>query len=143
MHWRGLRLGAVDGNESKRRSAIEPDAHARLSEHVPRPRPATGEPPSRRSESATRSPVGMGSNGLRPTTPDERSRDVPPGTAETGKADTPTSPVSRQVSLRNRFSMMRFRYASDPQLSTSYAQADEEAPPVPPMPPRKFDQVLQ
>ncbi|KAL1999456.1 hypothetical protein VTN02DRAFT_4491 [Thermoascus thermophilus] len=134
MHWRGLRLGAVDGNEpNKRRSVIEPDAHARLSEHVPRPRPATGEPPSRRSESATRSPVGMGS--LRPTTPEERSRDGPPGTAETGKAETPTSPVSRQMSLRNRFSMMRFRYASDPQLSTSYAQADEEAPPVPPLPP--------
>lgn len=34
-----------------------------------------------------------------------------------------------------RFSLMRFRHASDPQLSKSYA--DSAIPPVPPVPPRK------
>lgn len=35
-----------------------------------------------------------------------------------------------------RFSLMKFRHASDPQISKSYAAA--EVPPVPPMPPRAF-----
>ncbi|QVM07609.1 hypothetical protein D8B26_002307 [Coccidioides posadasii str. Silveira] len=37
-----------------------------------------------------------------------------------------------QNTKRNRFSLLRFRHASDPQLSASYQEA--EAPPIPPIP---------
>lgn len=58
---------------------------------------------------------------------------------ENATATPPETPTERRQSLRrNRFSMLRFRHASDPQLSSSYAQADPDAPPVPPLPPRKF-----
>ncbi|KAJ5750820.1 hypothetical protein N7533_007848 [Penicillium manginii] len=39
---------------------------------------------------------------------------------------------------RNRFSFMRLRHASDPQLSKSYTKAQQEAPPVPSLPPPKI-----
>lgn len=38
---------------------------------------------------------------------------------------------------RNRFNMLRFRHASDPQLSATYSQSEKDVPQVPQVPPRK------
>lgn len=128
MHWKGLRLVA-DGN-SKRQSTIEPHAQGRRSEHLPRPNPPVTEP--RLSESSA--------GGLGPSPHDgsdearlEMLDEFPVhGVAQSDFAgpasgDTPSL-------RRNRFSFMRLRHASDPQLSKSYAQAQQETPPVPSLP---------
>lgn len=130
MHWKGLRLVA-DGS-SKRQSTVEPQAQARRSEHLPRPSPPATEP--RLSESLPRS------QGLTP--PDEHGESarglvVP---RETDGHDVARADFAGPSSLdtpsmrRNRFSFMRLRHASDPQLSKSYAKAQDEAPPVPSLP---------
>lgn len=47
----------------------------------------------------------------------------------------PTPPVQEHTPLTRRFSLMRFRHASDSQLSIrAKEQADEDTPPVPPVP---------
>ncbi|KAJ5171874.1 hypothetical protein N7492_004467 [Penicillium capsulatum] len=133
MHWKGLRLVA-DGS-SKRQSTVEPQAQARRSEHLPRPSPPATEP--RLSESIPRS------QGLTP--PDEhgesaRGLAVPEAEGHgVARADS-SGPSSLDTSSmrRNRFSFMRLRHASDPQLSKSYAKAQEGTPPVPALPPPKI-----
>ncbi|KAJ5663458.1 hypothetical protein N7507_004189 [Penicillium longicatenatum] len=131
MHWKGLRLVA---DSSKRQSTIEPQSQSRRSEHLPRPSPPVSDP--RLSESTARGP------GLPPIDGTDDSRlgvptDVPDHGAESdfagpSSADTPSL-------RRNRFSFMRLRHASDPQLSKSYAKAgQQEAPPVPSLPPPKI-----
>lgn len=128
MHWKGLRLVA-DGN-SKRQSTIDPQAQGRRSEHLPRPNPLVTEP--RLSES---SPRGLASS---PQDGTDESRlemldEFPdhgvaqPDFAGPSSGDTPSL-------RRNRFSFMRLRHASDPQLSKSYAKAQQETPPVPSLP---------
>lgn len=130
MHWKGLRLVA-DGS-SKRRSIIEPHTQARHSEQLPRPPPPTSEP--RYSETIPRS---QGLSNVPEGTDDgpgpavDASTDGGPehGIARTDFAGPSTDTHSVR---RNRFSFMRLRHASDPQLSKSYAQA--EAPPMPSLP---------
>lgn len=56
--------------------------------------------------------------------------------------NSPASPSSPGEALsgslrRSRFSFMKLRHASDPQLSKSYAKAEPKPPPVPAIPPRK------
>ncbi|KAJ5605557.1 hypothetical protein N7510_008338 [Penicillium lagena] len=132
MHWKGLRLGASDG--SKRHSVLDLQAHSpgRHSEQLPRPGPPTVEP--RYSESIPRLNP--------PEQPDGNAdlsipEDGPVGdVAQTNFAgpsvgDTPSL-------RRNRFSFMRLRHSSDPQLSKSYAKAEEDTPPVPSLPPPKI-----
>lgn len=130
MHWKGLRLGA-DGS-SKRRSIIEPHTQARHSEHFPRPPPPTSEP--RYSETISRShglsdvPEGT-DDGSGPAMDASTDRGREHGIARTDFAGPSTDTHSVR---RNRFSFMRLRHASDPQLSKSYTQA--EAPPMPSLP---------
>ncbi|KAJ5295358.1 hypothetical protein PENANT_c001G09144 [Penicillium antarcticum] len=126
MHWKGLRLVA-DGS-SKRQSTIE--SQSRRSEHLPRPIPPATEP--RLSESSPRSPA------LDTPGPPSRGLQVPEGDgvaqsdfAGPSSGDTPSL-------RRNRFSFMRLRHASDPQISKSYAKAGQDTPPVPSLPPPKI-----
>lgn len=130
MHWKGLRLVA-DGS-SKRQSTIEPPvpAQSRRSEQLPRQSPLVADP--RLSESTARGP------GLSPQDGTDESRlDVPGELPNLGLAPSdfagPSSGDTPSL-RRNRFSFMRLRHASDPQLSKSYAQAQDEAPPVPSLP---------
>ncbi|KAJ5570973.1 hypothetical protein N7535_004633 [Penicillium sp. DV-2018c] len=129
MHWKGLRLGA----DGKRQSTITNQPQARRSEHLPRPYPVV-EP--RFSESIPRTSGQSdtpGSNTPGIHTPDDKGSNH--GAAQSDFA----GPSAETPSLRHkRFSFMRLRHASDPQLSKSYAKAGEESPPVPSLPPPKI-----
>ncbi|CAI7637999.1 unnamed protein product [Penicillium glandicola] len=126
MHWKGLRLVA----DGKRQSTIEPQGQSRRSEHLPRPC-APAEP--RLSESIPRSGLSeINLPGLQ--VPDDKGSNH--GVAQSNVAG-PSS--GDRPSLRhNRFSFMRLRHASDPQLSKSYTKAGEKTPPVPSLPPPKI-----
>ncbi|KAJ5617316.1 hypothetical protein N7537_002430 [Penicillium hordei] len=127
MHWKGLRLVA----DGKRQSTMEPHGQSRRSEHLPRPY-APAEP--RLSESIPRS-SGLSEEenaGLQPPDDDESNHaGAQPDFAGPSSVDRP--------SLRHkRFSFMRLRHASDPQLSKSYVRAGQDTPPVPSLPPPKI-----
>ncbi|PYI23582.1 guanyl-nucleotide exchange factor [Aspergillus violaceofuscus CBS 115571] len=143
MHWKGLRIGSSDSNEAKRRSYLfEPNAQSRHSEQIPRPTLSTTALNPRRSESAPRSPSlagpefdeqaneGQGNNGLTGTR--SRTDDASPRPRNTGHPLLPGSGPNWRI---NRFSFMRLRHASDPQLSKSYAKGEKDIPPVPELPP--------
>lgn len=121
MHWKGLRLVA----DGKRQSTIEPQGQSRRSEHLPRPCPPTQ---PRLSESIPRAlgPSESVNPGLQ--APDDNS-------SNHGVAQDFAGPSSDRSSLRHkRFSFMRLRHASDPQLSKSYVKAGQETPAVPSLP---------
>ncbi|PLB47146.1 hypothetical protein P170DRAFT_235286 [Aspergillus steynii IBT 23096] len=137
MHWKGLRIGTSDAND-KKRTLLEPQSLSRHSEQLPRPTLSTSNLAPRRSESAPRSPSLVG-----PDTDDNpdndgsqlaacRSHNLP---APTPRVRTGLTPGDNSSWRRNRFSFMRLRHASDPQLSQSYAQGEEDVPPVPSLPP--------
>ncbi|KAJ5888674.1 hypothetical protein N7495_008715 [Penicillium taxi] len=134
MHWKGLRLVA-DG--PKRQSANETQAQARRSEHLPRPSPPAIEP--RLSEATHRALNLAPEHGVMEP---PRGLEVPetepnPGVTQTDLASS--SHGEPQPNLRrNRFSFMRIRRASDPQLSKTYAKDGEDIPPVPSLPPPKI-----
>ncbi|KAJ5369039.1 uncharacterized protein N7496_008799 [Penicillium cataractarum] len=139
MHWKGLRLVA-DGS-SKRQSTIESQPQARRSEHLPRPLAPINEP--RYSESTPRfsdlvdsRDINADGDGTAPRlqVPGERGPEA--GVARADFAAGPSTGDTPSL-RRNRFSFMRLRHASDPQLSKSYAKA-EDAPPVPSLPPPKI-----
>lgn len=127
MHWKGLRLVA-DGKHGKdgSKSQGSVEGHSRRSEHLPRPSPPATEP--RLSESIHRSPKLSSSHAHLPLqVPDSESSN---GVAQTDFAG-PSSGDTPSL-RRNRFSFMRLRHASDPQLSKSYAKAaQQDTPPVP------------
>ncbi|KAL4785505.1 hypothetical protein BJX76DRAFT_180305 [Aspergillus varians] len=136
MHWKGLRLGALHDSESKRNLA-EPQLQARHSEQLARPTLSTANLPSRISESSPRSTTPTGRD-------DDRgeSSETDNGARVVGntsfKSKLPNALHSSRETLHrrgNRFSLMRFRHASDPQLSKSYAKGETEIPPVPDIPP--------
>lgn len=133
MHWKGLRIGTSDTHDSKRHSIFDP----RFSEQLPRPTLSTTQVPSRRSESAPRLAV---------TESDANTQTAPPGIAvHDSKMGTPAAALTHGAtpsSRRNRFSFMKLRHASDPQLSRSYAKGEQDVPPVPSLPPRKFACLL-
>lgn len=123
MHWKGLRFVA-DGS-SKRHSTLEPQA--RRSEHLPRPllstEPRYSESTGRLQEPGETSAVADG-----PGPAVESDHGI--ARADFAGRSTDTSSLRR-----NRFSFMRLRHASDPQLSQSYAKATQaETPPVPSLP---------
>jgi hypothetical protein len=134
MHWKGLRLVA-DGS-SKRQSTIESQTQARRSEHLPRPSPPETEP--RYSEALPRSsgldiPVEARDTARGDDAPTNKAPDH--GVARSNFAGSSSGLSTDTPSLRrNRFSFMRLRHASDPQLSKSYAKAAPDAPPVPSLP---------
>ncbi|KAJ6180129.1 hypothetical protein N7519_010590 [Penicillium mononematosum] len=126
MHWKGLRLVA----DGKRQSTIEPQGQSRRSEHLPRPYPPT-EP--RLSESIPRA------SGLSESVNPELQAPDDNGSNHGVPQPDFAGPSSDRSSLRHkRFSFMRLRHASDPQLSKSYVQAGQNTPPVPSLPPPKI-----
>lgn len=135
MHWKGLRLVA-DGS-SKRQSIIESQPQGRRSEHLPRPlapinEPRYSESTPRFSDLADAEEIYADGDGTAPRlrVPGERG---PEGrVARTDFAAGPSTGDTPSL-RRNRFSFMKLRHASDPQLSKSYAKG-EETPPVPSLP---------
>ncbi|GKZ24223.1 hypothetical protein AbraIFM66951_004044 [Aspergillus brasiliensis] len=142
MHWKALRLGSSD-NESKRRSYLYDPPQSRHSEQLPRPTLSTTALAPRHSESAPRSPSLAGPDVEH--NDDDYKADGPGLTQSRSRAEEPTlRPRNTANSLlpgsgpnwrMNRFSFMRLRHASDPQLSKSYAKGEQEIPPVPSLPP--------
>ncbi len=153
MHWKGLRLSALDSNDSKRRSVVEPQAHSRHSEQLPRSTPSATNLASRHSESAPRSPLLAG-----PDHDDENDHDDhgigdndnkhlsegPADAIRSRKGNVGAALVQDDPSTwrRIRFSFMKLRLASDPQLSRSYAKGEEGTPPVPPLPREYTSELL-
>ncbi|PYI08881.1 guanyl-nucleotide exchange factor [Aspergillus sclerotiicarbonarius CBS 121057] len=141
MHWKALRLGSSD-NESKRRSYLFDPPQSRHSEQLPRPTLSTTALAPRHSESAPRSPSLAGPddaehNDLRAddnrlTQSRSRGDDSTARPRNAGNSLLPGSGPNWRI---NRFSFMRLRHASDPQLSKSYAKGEQEIPPVPSLPP--------
>ncbi|KAL4941089.1 hypothetical protein BDV06DRAFT_7785 [Aspergillus oleicola] len=130
MHWKGLRLGALYDSESKRNLA---EPQSRHSEQLTRPTLSATNLPPRASESSPRSqtPSRLGDD-------DQPDNGGSAGGNASFKCKVPNAlhPSRDTVNRRgNRFSLMRLRHASDPQLSKSYAKAESEAPPVPNIPP--------
>ncbi|KAL2834116.1 hypothetical protein BJY01DRAFT_84952 [Aspergillus pseudoustus] len=136
MHWKGLRLGAFYDSESKRHLA-EPPLQSRHSEQLSRPTQSTSNLAPRYSEASPRSPTPAG---------DEDDHGEGGGnkgifagnTSLKSKIPNALHASRDNLHLRgNRFSLMRLRHASDPQLSKSYAkgEADTQTPPVPNLPP--------
>ncbi|KAL4867404.1 hypothetical protein BDV12DRAFT_120530 [Aspergillus spectabilis] len=135
MHWKGLRLGAFYDSESKRHLA-EPQLQSRHSEQLARPTLSTTNLAPRNSESSPRSPT--------PTGIDDNEKNESGGRTIGASATGTTSLKARFPNTLhrdtsnwrgNRFSLMRLRHASDPQLSKSYAKGEPETPPVPSIPP--------
>ncbi|KAL2813987.1 hypothetical protein BJX63DRAFT_206794 [Aspergillus granulosus] len=136
MHWKGLRLGALYDSESKRHLA-EPQLQSRHSEQLSRPTQSTSNLAPRNSESSPRSPTFAGDD-------DDHGegggyKGIFAGNTSL-KAKIPNALQTSRDHLHlrgNRFSLMRLRHASDPQLSKSYAKGepDPQTPPVPNIPP--------
>ncbi|KKK12862.1 hypothetical protein ARAM_006487 [Aspergillus rambellii] len=121
MHWKGLRIGTLYDSESKRNLA-EPPLRSRHSEQLSRSTLSATNLVPRNSESSPRSPTLSG-----------------PGDDDQDDPDVGRNDMHPHQTRQNRFSIMRLRHASDPQLSKSYAKAEgDTAPPLPQMPPRKF-----
>lgn len=73
----------------------------------------------------------------RPSTPP--SRNPPINTSLNGSLAPPSPPVQEETASHRRFSMLRFRHASDPQLSSNArGRPASPAPPLPSLPPGMF-----
>lgn len=133
MHRIRARLASSDGNDNKRYSSIFAP-HARRSEHVPRPSPSSSQLDRRVSDSGPRPNVDEGTvvDGEKVERPNIYER----GSGTTGFSVASSSEHSASMK-RHRFSMLRFRHASDPQLSVTYSQSAKDVPPMPQVPPRK------
>ncbi|KAL4889188.1 hypothetical protein BDV59DRAFT_121125 [Aspergillus ambiguus] len=139
MHWKGLRMSPSDGNDSKRRSLVESHSLPRHSEQLHRDSPSPGHLAPRRSESTPRSPpvitpdhTPSADNNAQLQPPEPRSNTPPVRSRYPGAGLLSGDSASMR---RNRFSFLRLRHASDPQLSKSYAKAEQDVPPVPSLPP--------
>ncbi|PCG96983.1 SEC7-like, alpha orthogonal bundle [Penicillium occitanis (nom. inval.)] len=136
MHRIRARLASSDGNDNKRYSLIFAP-HARRSEHVPRPSPSSSQLDRRVSDSGPRPNVEEGTvvDGEKGERPNIYERDNSNhGSGTTGFSVATTSETSASMKW-NRFSMLRFRHASDPQLSVTYSQSEKDVPPMPQVPP--------
>ncbi|KAK2750466.1 hypothetical protein FQN55_002066 [Onygenales sp. PD_40] len=123
MPWKGFRFGtASDGRESHLTSPDPPPL--RHSEQIPRSTFSVAHLIPRISESTSHSPLAGESQTPEPS---------PPSRSPAGPGGHTDHTAKQQSTKRNRFSLMRFRHASDPQLSASFNQAD--SPPVPSLPP--------
>ncbi|EED21910.1 guanyl-nucleotide exchange factor, putative [Talaromyces stipitatus ATCC 10500] len=130
------RLASSDGNDNKRYSLIFAP-HARRSEHVPRPSPSSPQIDRRVSDSGPRPNVEEGTavdseKMERPNIYDHDNSNHGNGTTGFSMASSSENSAAMK---RNRFSMLRFRHASDPQLSVTYSQSEKDVPPVPQVPP--------
>ncbi|KAL3467172.1 hypothetical protein BJX64DRAFT_191941 [Aspergillus heterothallicus] len=137
MHWKGLRLGALYDSESKRHLA-DPQLQSRHSEQLSRPTQSTSNLAPRNSESSPRSPSPAGDEEDHGEGGGIKGGIFAGNTSLKSKIPNALHASRDNLHLRgNRFSLMRLRHASDPQLSKSYAkgEADAQAPPVPNIPP--------
>ncbi|KAF7594550.1 hypothetical protein BBP40_008997 [Aspergillus hancockii] len=140
MYWKGLRIGTSDGTDPKRRSLVEPQSVSRHSEQLPRPTLSTTNLAPRRSESAPRSPSLTGPDDA-DHNPDNAGAELAGSRSHNSSGKTQHAGTNLSVNEGsnwrfNRFSFMRLRHASDPQLSKTYAKGEEEdVPPVPSLPP--------
>ncbi|KAL4910219.1 hypothetical protein BDW74DRAFT_49694 [Aspergillus multicolor] len=135
MHWKGLRLGALYDSESKRNLA---EPQSRHSEQLARPTLSATNLPPRISESSARSPHYAGPDDDDQGESEQENHGAPAAGNTSLKSKVPNALHSTRDPLNrrgNRFSLMRLRHASDPQLSRSYAKAEADAPPVPSIPP--------
>ncbi|KAL3480738.1 hypothetical protein BJX99DRAFT_244192 [Aspergillus californicus] len=135
MHWKGLRLGALYDNESKRNLA-DTQLQSRHSEQLARPTLSTTNLP-RHSESIPRSPTAAGDDDDRGG-PAVENNGTHPASNTSLKAKIPHVLQSTRDNVNtrgSRFNLLRLRHASDPQLSKSYAKGEREIPPVPSLPP--------
>ncbi|PYH95808.1 guanyl-nucleotide exchange factor [Aspergillus ellipticus CBS 707.79] len=142
MHWKALRIGTSDSEAKRRSMLLEPHPQSRHSEQIPRPTLSTTALPPRHSESAPRSPSLAGpdeeehpdhaASNNRLTQSRSRTDDASTRSRYPGNSLMPGSGPNWRM---NRFSFMRLRHASDPQLSKSYAKAAKDIPPVPSLPP--------
>lgn len=138
MHRIRARLASSDGNDNKRYSLIF-GPHARRSEHVSRPSPSSSQLDRRVSDSGPRPNVDEGTvvddeKIERPNVYERDNSNHASGTTGFPVASTSENSASMK---RNRFSMLRFRHASDPQLSATYSQSERDVPPMPHVPPRE------
>jgi hypothetical protein len=122
MPWKGLKyVSAGPGNNDLIRDETPPAVvdPPRRSEHVPRQFTLSFPRLSESTANVSRTTDPKDSDDLShiSNTPDDRGGHEP-------------------AKKRSRFNLMRFRHASDPQLSASYKQAEE--PPVPAIPPRQL-----
>jgi hypothetical protein len=127
---RGEQSTEEDGNRDLRRhsafSASSPSSHC---ENAPRPSPSMDHlPSSRTAGSAGPSPLAR-EFGLE-SPPTGENKDLNP-------MDAAGSTLHEPTPKQHRFSLMKFRHASDPQLSTTYS-AQSAAPPVPNFPPSEY-----
>ena len=139
MHRLRARLASSDGSDNKRYSLIFA-SHARRSEHVPRPSPSPSQFDRRVSDSGPRPNVeeGIVVDGEKPERPSIYEDDDANPSHKRGTTGLSVASASSASMKRNRFSMLRFRHASDPQLSATYAQSEKDVPPMPQVPPREF-----
>lgn len=114
---------SLSKKDVKRRSTLDPFSFTRRHDTSPETGNTVERPPIRRAVSQdARRP--KSSNDTEP----QSIAEDPPG----------SPPVQGSTAGTKRFSMMRFRHASDSQLNTkAREQAADPAPPVPPVPPRK------
>lgn len=125
LPWKGFRNDNTNDNDASSGDPGNPEIVGRHSDHIFRPSPTEQQRPS--------SPV-VESN-PRFQLPDDSQMDLDPGALNNTKTrkrelDPTRRQHQQQTAKRNRFSLMRFRHASDPQLSASFQKS--EAPPVPP-----------
>ncbi|KAI4651341.1 uncharacterized protein J4E78_008032 [Alternaria triticimaculans] len=126
MPLRSLRPGRSE-RDLKRRSTLDPAGffHRRADKDTRF---------DRSQENLDTSRIAASEDGFRPTSTDTAR----PSTGHDDDDDSPPSPpVQEHTPNTKRFSLMRFRHASDPQLSAKakeHAARDDDAPPVPRMP---------
>jgi hypothetical protein len=138
MHWKGLRLGAL--YDSEKRHLTEPQIQSRHSEQLHRPTQSTTNLAPRNSESLPRSPISAEDDNDHGESGGNKGTFFAGNTSLKSKLPSALHASRDNLHMRgNRFSLMRLRHASDPQLSKSYAKGEAEAqtPPVPSIPPRK------
>jgi hypothetical protein len=138
MPWKSLRPTPNDGSVSKRYSTLFTTSDSSHSQQKSRPSLSRSPAARRQSDNGPR-PILEESDHSTSTIAhlDHQGKHFN-GTSETvPDTTTPSSLESSQPARRNRFSMLRIRHASDPQLSASYARSAPNSPAVPPLPPRK------
>lgn len=121
MPTQGLKAGTAGPSSSKRHSMLGPELNHEGSSPSIVPDPSKS---SLLSGSISPSPLNQEMDATsRPTSSNEENG--------IGNQLRPTR-SAKQTPKSHRFSLMKFRHASDPNLSTSYS--DAEAPPVPSIP---------
>jgi hypothetical protein len=135
MPWKGLRSNAAGGRKSRRHSVFD-NAEA----------PAVAEPHGMDSAEAIVAPADiMDHKPMSRQSSHAPSRNPAPPAHDASQADHATEDSSHHMRRINaatvpkshRFSLLRFRHASDPQLSSSYSTSALILTPPLPKPPSK------